>query len=150
MSRPASSLLRTPGIVLGIGLGGFVDGIVRHQRMNTLGNGAFHVVTWLTVLAGLAMLYSRVIASPAARGSRSGTTPVLPNTSAAATSGLSPGRKMGQPCGTTHGQDSDDAFVVGGPNDGASFISDGAAVIEVRDHGLVHRYIRTTITAPRA
>lgn len=88
-----SSLLRTPGIVLGIGLGGFVDGIVLHQvlqwhhllsstdsdnigvryyptdtvdglRMNTLADGVFHVVTWLAVLVGLAMLYSRVTASP--------------------------------------------------------------------------------------
>jgi uncharacterized membrane protein len=77
MSRPASSLLRAPGIVLGIGLGGFVDGILLHQvlqwhhllsstdsdnigvryyptdtvdglRMNTLGDGAFHVVTCTT------------------------------------------------------------------------------------------------------
>jgi uncharacterized membrane protein len=93
MSRPASSLLRTPGIVLGIGLGGFLDGIVLHQvlqwhhllsstdsdnvgvrnyptdtvdglRMNTLADGAFHLVTWLAVLVGLAMLYSRMSASP--------------------------------------------------------------------------------------
>jgi len=81
--------LRGPGIVLGVGLGGFVDGIVLHQllqwhhllsstdtdnvgvpyyptdtvaglRMNTAWDGAFHVVTWLSVLAGLAWLYHRV------------------------------------------------------------------------------------------
>jgi uncharacterized membrane protein len=88
-----SSVLRTPGIVLGIGLGGFVDGIVLHQllqwhhllsstgsdnigvraypvdtvdglRMNTVWDGAFHVVTWLAVLTGLALLYARVTGSP--------------------------------------------------------------------------------------
>ncbi len=86
--------LRAPGIVLGIGLGGFLDGIVLHQvlqwhhllsstdsdnagiryypvdtveglRMNTLWDGAFHVVTWLSVLAGLALLQSRMTSTPA-------------------------------------------------------------------------------------
>lgn len=81
--------LALPGIVLGIGLGGFADGIALHQvlqwhhmfsstdrdrvglpyyptttvhglRMNTLGDGLFHTVTWLAVLIGLALLYSRV------------------------------------------------------------------------------------------
>jgi uncharacterized membrane protein len=81
--------LRLPGIVLGIGLGGFVDGILLHQilqwhhmlsstntdrigvryydphtlsglRMNTVWDGLFHVVCWLAVLAGLAILYSRI------------------------------------------------------------------------------------------
>ena len=81
--------LRGPGIVLGVGLGGFVDGIVAHQilqwhhmltstdtdnigldfypattvhglRMNTLWDGLFHTFTWLMVLTGLAWLYSRV------------------------------------------------------------------------------------------
>jgi uncharacterized membrane protein len=81
--------LRGPGILLGVGLGGFVDGIVLHQllqwhhllsstdtdnvglpyyptdtvvglRINTAWDGAFHVVTWLSVLAGLAWLYYRV------------------------------------------------------------------------------------------
>jgi uncharacterized membrane protein len=88
----AGSLLRAPGVVLGVGLGGFVDGIVLHQllqwhhlltgtdsdniglryypadtveglRMNTVWDGAFHVVTWLAVLIGLALLYSRVTTS---------------------------------------------------------------------------------------
>jgi uncharacterized membrane protein len=68
-----------PGIILGVGLGGFFDGIFLHQvfqwhhmfsnvypvntvsglRMNTLGDGFFHTVTWLCVLAGLGILYSR-------------------------------------------------------------------------------------------
>ncbi|MBG0831846.1 DUF2243 domain-containing protein [Planomonospora sp. ID67723] len=78
-----------PGIVLGIGLGGFVDGILLHQilqwhhmltstgtdniglapypattvhglQINTLWDGLFHTFTWLAVLTGLALLYSRV------------------------------------------------------------------------------------------
>jgi uncharacterized membrane protein len=86
-ARPAD--LRLPGILLGVGLGGFVDGILLHQvlqwhhmlsstdtdtigvryydphtvtglRMNTVWDGLFHVVCWLSVLAGLAILYSRV------------------------------------------------------------------------------------------
>jgi uncharacterized membrane protein len=86
----ASSMsLRLPGIVLGVGLGGFVDGILLHQllqwhhmltstdtdnigvkyyspltvpglEMNTLWDGIFHTVCWLSVLTGLAILYSRV------------------------------------------------------------------------------------------
>lgn len=72
--------IQAPGIVLGIGLGGFFDGIFLHQvfqwhhmfssvypidtvpglKMNTLGDGFFHVVTWLSVLLGLYILYSRV------------------------------------------------------------------------------------------
>src|SRR3712207_969399 len=75
-----SNVLRTPGLLLGICLGGFVDGILLHQimqwhhmltavrspdtvpglRINTLGDGLFHVVTWLFVLAGIGVLYSRV------------------------------------------------------------------------------------------
>lgn len=78
-----------PGIILGVGLGGFVDGILLHQilqwhhmlsssetanidvgsypvttvhglEMNTLWDGLFHAVTWLAVLIGLGMLYSRL------------------------------------------------------------------------------------------
>lgn len=81
--------LAAPGILLGMGLGGFLDGIVLHQvlqwhhlltttdrdhvgipyypdttvhglEMNTLWDGIFHVVTWLLVLTGMAMLFSRV------------------------------------------------------------------------------------------
>jgi uncharacterized membrane protein len=64
-----------PGLVLGLGLGGFVDGIVLHQILqwhhmltdtgdhpadtvsgleaNTLADGFFHAATWLLVLAGM-------------------------------------------------------------------------------------------------
>ncbi|WP_048849345.1 DUF2243 domain-containing protein [Tanticharoenia sakaeratensis] len=72
--------VQAPGIILGIGLGGFFDGIFLHQvfqwhhmfssvitadtvsglRMNTLGDGIFHTVTWLSVLLGLWLLYSRI------------------------------------------------------------------------------------------
>ncbi|WP_111768543.1 DUF2243 domain-containing protein [Nakamurella deserti] len=84
--------IRAPGIVLGVGLGGFVDGILLHQllqwhhllsstdtdrvgvptypvdtveglQMNTLWDGLFHTVTWLAVLTGLGLLYGRVTRS---------------------------------------------------------------------------------------
>lgn len=66
------------GILLGVGLGGFFDGIVLHQilqwhhmatsagfpadtvpnlRLNVMLDGLFHVVTWSATLAGLAMLW---------------------------------------------------------------------------------------------
>ncbi len=41
-------------------------------------------------------------------------------------------------------QTREDAVYVGGPNDGARFTSEDAAVVEVPVDGLVHRYIRTT------
>jgi uncharacterized membrane protein len=63
-----------PGLLLGIGLGGFLDGIVLHQLLqwhhmvssqaccptttlggleeNTLADGIFHAATWLVTLAG--------------------------------------------------------------------------------------------------
>lgn len=66
-----------PSLLLGLGFGGFVDGIVVHQLLqwhhmvsnvpdhpmttlggleaNTLADGFFHVVTWLLVLAGSVM-----------------------------------------------------------------------------------------------
>ena len=70
---------RWPGILLGVGLGGFVDGIVLHQILqwhhmltaegccpsttigglqdNTLADGFFHVATWIClVVASSAML----------------------------------------------------------------------------------------------
>jgi uncharacterized membrane protein len=64
---------RTSGLLLGLGLGGFVDGIVLHQilqwhhmvssvdgaptdtvpglELNTLADGFFHLATWLLVVA---------------------------------------------------------------------------------------------------
>ncbi|HWH00009.1 MAG TPA: DUF2243 domain-containing protein [Pilimelia sp.] len=85
-ARPVGIAL--PGILLGVGLGGFVDGIVLHQilqwhhlvtgpdprlglpyhpadtvdglRVNTLADGLFHAGTWVAVLVGLMLLYRRV------------------------------------------------------------------------------------------
>ena len=65
-----------PGVVLGIGLGGFLDGIVLHQilhwhtmasavmppvtmeamRSNMRWDGAFHAVTWTVTLVGVYLL----------------------------------------------------------------------------------------------
>ena len=65
------------GILLGIGMGGFVDGIVLHQilqwhnmvsnwmppttleamQVNMLWDGIFHAVVWLVTLAGIFMLW---------------------------------------------------------------------------------------------
>jgi uncharacterized membrane protein len=85
--------IRLPRIVLGVGLGGFADGIVLHQllqwhhmltstdsdnvgvptysantvhglQVNTVWDGLFHTFTWLAVLVGLGLLYSRVTQSP--------------------------------------------------------------------------------------
>lgn len=87
--RSGSRLLRTPGLLLGVGLGGFVDGIVLHQvlqwhhmlsttgrdhlglpaypvdtvaglEVNTLWDGLFYVVAWVTTVAGLVVLARRV------------------------------------------------------------------------------------------
>ncbi len=75
------------GIVLGIGLGGFVDGIVLHQVLqwhhmlsdhadhpvttvaglesNTLADGLFHVGTWVATVAGIGLLWRARLASRA-------------------------------------------------------------------------------------
>ena len=72
--------LAPPGIVLGLGLGGFVDGIVLHQifqwhnmlssterwptttlrnlEVNVIADGIFHAATWVLVALGLALLWS--------------------------------------------------------------------------------------------
>ncbi len=76
--------LTAPGLLLGLGLGGFVDGIVLHQilqwhhmltsegsypattvgglEVNTLWDGLFHASTWLFTAAGLVLL-ARAVAS---------------------------------------------------------------------------------------
>jgi uncharacterized membrane protein len=76
ISRP-----RAPGILLGIGLGGFIDGIVLHQILqwhhmltsegrypkttvagletNTLWDGLFHAATWIAVAIGIYILWRR-------------------------------------------------------------------------------------------
>src|SRR3954465_10851126 len=72
---------RAPGLLLGIGLGGFVDGIVLHQILqwhhmltstgdqpmttvagleaNTLADGLFHVATWICVALGSWLMFVR-------------------------------------------------------------------------------------------
>jgi len=76
LSRP-----RAPGILLGLGLGGFIDGIVLHQILqwhhmltsegsypkttvagletNTLWDGIFHAATWVAVAVGIYVLWRR-------------------------------------------------------------------------------------------
>ena len=71
---------KAPGFVLGLGLGGFIDGIVLHQILqwhhmlsdtgdppidtvagleaNTLADGFFHLATWLLVTAAMLMIVS--------------------------------------------------------------------------------------------
>jgi uncharacterized membrane protein len=71
--------LTTPGLLLGVGMGGFVDGIVLHQilqwhqmlsttdewggntvddlQVNVVADGLFHAATWLFVAAGIAALW---------------------------------------------------------------------------------------------
>jgi uncharacterized membrane protein len=73
------------GIVIGLGIGGFFDGIVLHQilqwhhlltsagyppdsvqnlQINTLADGFFHIVTWLLTLLGIYMLWRALALSP--------------------------------------------------------------------------------------
>jgi uncharacterized membrane protein len=81
-----------PGILLGLGLGGFVDGIVLHQILqwhhmlsgergdepldtvagleaNTVGDGLFHAATWTLVVLGVVLLYRRLGGADARRPS---------------------------------------------------------------------------------
>ena len=69
-----------PALTIGIGLGGFIDGIVLHQilgwhhmlsartgfgmRANELADGLFHAAMWLVVLAGVLWLYARLRLPP--------------------------------------------------------------------------------------
>ncbi len=74
------------GLLLGVGLGGFVDGIVLHQILqwhhlltsegghpattvagleaNTLADGLFHAATWLATLAGVALVWTSGYRAP--------------------------------------------------------------------------------------
>ena len=80
-AQEAASHLRGPGILLGVGLGGFVDGILLHQILqwhhmlsaegdyppttvagletNTLWDGFFHAATWVVVAVGIYLLWRR-------------------------------------------------------------------------------------------
>lgn len=77
MTRARRGPLLAAGIVLGAGLGGFVDGILLHQilqwhnmlssvippvelvamKINMVWDGLFHAFTWLCTLAGIALLF---------------------------------------------------------------------------------------------
>ena len=82
MQPPAAATPRgvaLPGVLIGIGLGGFVDGIVLHQLLqwhhmisdktsvdtvlglerNTFWDGLFHAAAWVAVTAGVVLLWSR-------------------------------------------------------------------------------------------
>jgi uncharacterized membrane protein len=93
MQHPSAATPRgvvLPGMLIGIGLGGFVDGIVLHQVLqwhhmvssetsvetvlglerNTFWDGLFHAATWVAVTAGVALLWTRcrdLDRAPAAR-----------------------------------------------------------------------------------
>lgn len=77
-TRKAAAFPTAAGILFGLGLGGFFDGIVLHQvlqwhhmltsagypadtlaniRLNTLADGLFHASTYVFVVAGLAILW---------------------------------------------------------------------------------------------
>jgi uncharacterized membrane protein len=71
-------------VLLGLGIGGFFDGIVLHQilqwhhmftasvppttlgnlQLNTVGDGLFHAATYLSTIAGVLLVWSAVRASP--------------------------------------------------------------------------------------
>jgi uncharacterized membrane protein len=69
-----------PGLLLGVGLGGFVDGIVLHQLLqwhhllssrpevdltaNLVADGVFHAGTWVAVLVGVLWLWRRSRRTP--------------------------------------------------------------------------------------
>ena len=73
VSKPSPMTSRTPGVLLGLGLGGFVDGILLHQILhwhnmasarvppvtveaiqhNMRWDGLFHVGVWLLTLLGV-------------------------------------------------------------------------------------------------
>jgi uncharacterized membrane protein len=77
--RDPKGRLVAPGLLLGMGLGGFVDGILLHQILqwhhmlsstddnpmttvegleaNMLADGLFHAVTWALAVCGLALLW---------------------------------------------------------------------------------------------
>ena len=80
-SVPRRIFPMSPGVLLGIGLGGFIDGIVLHQilqwhhmltsagypadsvpnlTLNTLFDGLFHATTWIAVAIGLFLLHRAV------------------------------------------------------------------------------------------
>jgi uncharacterized membrane protein len=84
------TLFPTAGLLLGLGVGGFIDGIVLHQllewhhmlsgwypltndhhmKLNMLGDALFHLLCLIMVLAGIAVLVHAAPAAPPQRGRR--------------------------------------------------------------------------------
>ena len=80
IGRESTRPLVTAGVVLGIGMGGFVDGILFHQilqlhnmlsnwvvrdslvneQVNMFWDGIFHAFTWLSVAMGIGLLWHAV------------------------------------------------------------------------------------------
>jgi uncharacterized membrane protein len=74
-SERSSGSVLGPGLLLGAGLGGFVDGILLHQILrwhhlltarpgadltaNLVADGLFHAATWFAVFGGLMWLWQR-------------------------------------------------------------------------------------------
>lgn len=82
---PLAVRIGIPGAILGVGLGGFVDGILFHQVLqwhhlvsstsadpgtlrgletNTLWDGLFHVVTWSATVVGIALVHRAATQDP--------------------------------------------------------------------------------------
>jgi uncharacterized membrane protein len=77
MANAPQRTLKAAGLAIGIGMGGFVDGIVFHQilqvhnmlsariandnivgaKVNMVWDGFFHVFTWIMVAIGIALLW---------------------------------------------------------------------------------------------
>jgi uncharacterized membrane protein len=88
--RAGERRLTVAGLLLGVGLGGFVDGIVLHQilqwhdmlssvhppttlgamRLNMRADGWFHAATWLATALGVALLWRGAQARGAQRPDR--------------------------------------------------------------------------------
>jgi uncharacterized membrane protein len=84
------TLFPAAGLVLGLGTGGFIDGIVLHQllewhhmlsgwypltndhhmKLNMLGDALFHLLCLIMVLAGIGLLVRAATTVPAHRGRR--------------------------------------------------------------------------------
>jgi uncharacterized membrane protein len=76
----SGSFVFAPALTIGVGLGGFVDGVLLHQilgwhhmlsarpaygmRTNELADGLFHAGAWLVVLGGVLWLYARLRLPP--------------------------------------------------------------------------------------
>lgn len=89
--REPSRKAAVAGILIGIGMGGLMDGIVLHQilqwhnmvsnwfppttmeamRFNMMWDGIFHAVVWVVTLTGILLLWSEVVSGEAVPSLRS-------------------------------------------------------------------------------